>query len=179
MKIGFDLDGIFVDKPPFVPKSFIEWLYRKHDHTLRYRIPSKPEQLIRKISHVSIFRPPIRNNIQVIQQKPLKSKHAFYLISGRFGFLQKETGVILKKYKLNEVFYAVLLNANNEQPHIFKQKVLKKLHIDVYVDDDLPLIKFLATKHRHIRFFWFNKKDKIVRGKNIVSITSLSEVFKK
>ena len=52
MKIGFDLDKIFINTPPFVPISIINKFYKQRDNgILLYRIPTRPEQLFRKATH--------------------------------------------------------------------------------------------------------------------------------
>src|SRR3989344_1891847 len=123
MNIGFDLDKIFIDYPPFIPDSLIDSLYRKtSSSTLSYRIPSLPEQIIRKVSHHSIFRPPIKNNISFMRGIFAKKKNKYFLISSRFGFLKRETYIILKKYQLDKLFHGIHFNFNNEQPHLFKNK---------------------------------------------------------
>ncbi|OGM18367.1 hypothetical protein A2686_04400 [Candidatus Woesebacteria bacterium RIFCSPHIGHO2_01_FULL_38_10] len=66
-KIAFDLDGVFINKPPFIPRKVIEWLYRSHRNNkkLSYRMPTtKIERLIRSFSHHHLFRPPIKKNIE-------------------------------------------------------------------------------------------------------------------
>lgn len=176
MRIGFDLDGIFVDKPPFIPKSIIEWLYREHDRALSYRIPSRPEQFIRKVSHMAMFRPPIKKNIQFMkQQKHLK--HTYFLISGRFGFLQKETERILQAYAIDGMFAKVMLNTDNAQPHLFKNSMVKKWKIDRFVDDDLPLLTFLAENNPKTMFFWLSDTKTKFVAKNLSAVTHLAEIL--
>lgn len=178
MNIGFDLDGIFIDKPPFIPNRLIDWLYRdKKSKTLAYRIPSAPEQMIRKVSHLTIFRPQITKNVSFIKKAYGKNKHQYYLISSRFGFLEKETEKILKKHQLINIFKEKFINFNNQQPHLFKSEVIKKLKLDCYIDDDLPLISFVAKKNPKIKFFWLNKKTKAL-SKNIFAVKSLNEIIK-
>src|SRR3989344_2771214 len=61
MKIGFDFDKVFIDYPPFFPPSLINRIYKKQGgKALQYRIPKKPEQLIRITTHFSLFRPVIK-----------------------------------------------------------------------------------------------------------------------
>jgi len=177
MNIGFDLDKIFIDYPPFIPDSLIDSLYRKtSSSTLSYRIPSLPEQIIRKVSHHSIFRPPIKNNISFMRGIFAKKKNKYFLISSRFGFLKRETYIILKKYQLDKLFHGIHFNFNNEQPHLFKNKTIQQLHIDYYIDDDLPLLKFLAKKNPNKKFFWLNKQTGTI-NKNIFGIKHLAEIF--
>ncbi|MEN9407220.1 MAG: hypothetical protein RLZZ455_436, partial [Candidatus Parcubacteria bacterium] len=61
MNIGFDLDKVLVNYPPLIPDGLIDRLYKKKiKGELVYRFPSKPEQRIRKISHLSFLRPKIK-----------------------------------------------------------------------------------------------------------------------
>src|SRR3989338_3361750 len=156
MNIGFDLDGVFVNKPPFIPKWVIELLYRERSKSLSYRFPRKPEQLLRKLSHKRMFRPLIKNNKNIVINRNQKNHYAFFLISALFGFLQKETETLLRSYGLKDVFQETFLNRTNMQPHRFKENVLKKLTIHRYVDDDLELLMFLSNCYAHIKFFCLN-----------------------
>lgn len=178
MNIGFDLDGIFIDKPPFIPKSIIERLYVKDHKQLMYRIPSRFEQLVRKMAHLPMLRPPITANIKLIIEKGKHNAHRYYLVSGRFGFLQKETKAILKKNNLDKIFNTHYINNRNQQPHIFKNAMLKKLMIHRYVDDDLTLLEFLAGKNPRTIFFWLNNSESKKISKNLFSIKELSEIFR-
>lgn len=144
-KIAFDLDGVIINKPPLVPKSLIERLFRGNsEEKLRYRFPrSKLEQRIRKISHFYLFRPPIKDNINFIKKIAEMDKFELYVISGRYSFLESETKNWLKKRQMNSVFKKIFLNLGDEQPHLFKEKILNKLHPDIYIDDDGAIVKYL------------------------------------
>lgn len=177
MNIGFDLDKIFINNPPFIPSTIIEKLYRKKANgVLLYRMPSKPEQIVRILSHHRIFRPPMSHNISLLSTLTDKN-HKYYIISSRFGFLKKRTYSVIKKYGLEKFFHTMHFNFDNKQPHLFKNELIKTLRIDRYVDDDLPLLKFLAKENPKTRFFWYNKKKEEL-GKNLQTITHLSEILK-
>ena len=178
MKIGFDLDGIFIGLPPFLPSWVIETLYRDRDHKkLHYRLPGSLEQYIRILSHNHFFRPAQRKNIAFIRELAHKKGYSLFLISSRFGFLQEITNQILKRYGIDAIFQKMYLNYDNEQPHIFKDKVIKKEKISLFVDDDLYLLKFLARENKKITFFWYNsdRKDKIME--NLFAITDLAQMI--
>lgn len=179
MNLGFDLDKIFIDYPPFIPDTLIDRLYKlKSNGILLYRIPSKPEQLLRIISHHYFFRPPITRNIEFIKNLTSGNKNKYYLISSRFGFLKKRTEIIIKKYQFDKIFDAMLFNYKNQQPHIFKDQEIKKMKIDLYVDDDLPLLKFIAKNNPNTKFFWLNKKHTKPLDKNLFAIIDLPEMLK-
>ena len=103
MRIGFDLDKIFVDYPPIIPDKIVDRLYKKKtDGKLLYRIPSKPEQIIRRLSHLSFLRPPITENISYLKRIP-KKEHKLYLISSRYDFLKQPTEKLMKKHNFNSI----------------------------------------------------------------------------
>lgn len=178
MKIGFDLDKIFVDYPPFIPDSVIDRLYKKKVRTgLLYRIPSRPEQLLRQLSHYHGFRAPIKENIHYLKSLP-KKKNEFFLISSRFGFLEKQTFSLLKNMGIDKMFRGMYFNFSNEQPHLFKERVLKELALDVYVDDDLQLLEYVTKTNKKTKFFWLHNGVKVKSPGKIVPITCLTDLNK-
>jgi len=166
IKIAFDLDGVIIDKPPLVPKKLIEWLFRGFKKNgLHYRFPhSKIEQRIRKFSHYYLFRPPIKKNIEFIKKLAKEKKYELYVISGRYSFLKEETEKWLKKRKIDSIFKQVFINLSNEQPHLFKEKKLKEIKAEIFVDDDYLIVNYLTDKISDCRIFCFSKKTKIVSG---------------
>jgi hypothetical protein len=154
MTIGFDLDKIFIDTPPFIPNSVIQRMYRKKANgVLLYRIPSRPEQLFRRVTHMPLLRPPIQNNLEFLRNIP-KEGNKLYLISSRYKFLESATNQLVKAYELDKIFDKLYFNYENKQPHIFKNEVLKKLKLDMYIDDDLALINHVAKDNPKTKFFW-------------------------
>jgi hypothetical protein len=179
MNIGFDLDKIFINYPPFIPSELINRLYKqKSNGVLLYRIPPKLEQIIRIISHHPLLRPPILENIEFVKRLSKNKKHKYYLISSRFSFLRKRANNIINKYQFDKIFDAMVFNYDNKQPHLFKNQAIKELKIDSYVDDDLPLLEFTAKNNRNTKFFWLNKNQSKKLSKNIYAINKLSEMIK-
>lgn len=178
MNIGFDLDKIFINIPPFIPERIIEFLYKeKANESLRYRIPSKAEQIIRIFSHYPLFRPPIKKNMSYIQELSKKNTNKYFLISSRFGFLKGRTLWIIKHYNLDKIFNAMYFNYGNSQPHKFKNEIINKLKLHIFVDDDLQLLEYLSNKNPKIKFFWLNPKESKPFKKNLTAIKNLSEIF--
>lgn len=177
MNIGFDLDKVFIDYPPFIPGFIIDKLYKqKSNGELLYRIPSRFEQKIRQFSHYYKFRPPITKNIEHVKKLIQNKNHTYFLISSRFGFLEKQTNKVVALYGLSSLFSKLLFNTHNEQPHLFKDKMIKKLKINIYLDDDLPLLKYLAQKNPATIFYWLNKKTHGKIKSNILAITEFTEI---
>lgn len=178
MNIGFDLDKVFIDYPPFVSPKIIDKLYKKRDNgVLIYKIPGYPEQIVRRLSHMPFLRPAIKENIAFLKSIPKKG-NGLYLISSRFKFLEKHTEKLVKRLGLNKIFDGLFFNYDNLQPHIFKQAVIKKLNLDFYIDDDLSLIKHVAKYNPKTKFFWLNQEGKnSMIASNIFAITKLGDIF--
>jgi len=178
MRIGFDLDKIFIDYPPLIPDGLIDHLYKKKANgTLLYRIPSRPEQFIRQLSHTPYFRPPIQPNIEFLKSLS-KQKYELFLISSRFGFLQKQTLSLMKHLGLDQIFDAMYFNFDNLQPHIFKNQTLKGLSLDIYVDDDIHLLKYVTKDNKKTKFFWLHPTLSTTHlPKEITQIVQLSDIL--
>lgn len=189
MVIGFDFDKVFINYPPLVPYRLIDFLYkgkavfkRSSDAktNLHYRIPGNFEKQLRILSHYPIFRPPISSNIRVLKSISGSKKYKTYLVSSRFSFLRKRTNVILEKYKLKKYFDEIYFNYKDEQPHLFKEKTIKKLGIDTYVDDDYHLSIYLANKLPNLTIYWITNKENVNAAlpKNVTPIKNLLELNK-
>lgn len=179
MNIGFDLDKVFIDFPPFIPPQLFNKFYKKKDNgVLLYRIPSYPEQLFRKTLHVPLLRPPLKNNLAFLRSIP-KKDNKLYLISSRFKFLEPETNQLIKKYQLDKIFDGLYFNYENKQPHLFKSEVIAGLNLDLYVDDDLSLINYVAKHNKKTKFYWLNyRHEDKPHEKNVFSISQLPDIFK-
>ncbi|RJQ31219.1 MAG: hypothetical protein C4562_06505 [Actinobacteria bacterium] len=178
MKIGFDLDRIFINYPPLVPAKLIDWLYKDHTkEDLSYRIPSyKVEQWFRKLTHLFFLRPQIKYNIDFLHRFINTSTHSTYLISSRYQFLEDITLKILKKYHLDNSFTKIYLNQKNLQPHLFKTKIIKSLRLDLYIDDDLDLLHYLYQNCPRTKLLWYNPRRRKVHKNGVEQIDRLEEI---
>lgn len=179
MNLGFDLDKIFIDYPPFIPAELINKLYKqKSNGVLLYRIPSKPEQVFRIVSHHPFLRPPIVKNLDFVKKLSSNKKNKHYLISSRFSFLKNRTNTIINKYQFDKIFDAMIFNFEDKQPHLFKNQAIKKLNINRYIDDDLPLLEFIAKDNQNTKFFWLNNNQNKQLTINLFAIKQISGMLK-
>jgi len=80
-------------------------------------------------------------------------------------------------FDLDKIFNDMLFNFTDQQPHIFKDEVVGRIKIDRYVDDDLPLLEYLANRNSKTKFFWLNKNQSKQLYKNLFAINHLSEML--
>ncbi len=179
MNIGFDFDKVIIDYPPLVPNWIIDKFYKERDNDeLIYRIPGKPEQLLRTLTHLPPFRHPIKENLNAVKDLADKNEHDLYIISSRFGFLKNLTETLTKKLQLEKIFKRMYFNYNNEQPHYFKNRIVKELNIQRYIDDDLSLLKFLSKENPKTIFFWLNNSVNKKLSDNLHALTDIKDVEK-
>lgn len=167
IRIGFDLDGVIIGKPPFIPQFILEALVREHKNkTLSYRYPrSRFERVIRVASHYPPLRPPIRKNIKIIKELYKSKNYKIFVVSSRYSFLEKRTFEWFKFYKLRNFFEEIYININDEQPHLFKEKMIKKLRLNVFIDDDLPLLNYLRKKLQGVDLVYVEDQEEFLNSK--------------
>lgn len=194
MIVAFDLDKIFVDYPPLVPANLINWLYRHswkdifssqesvrellqngYSGDASYHVPQNSlEIFFRKLTHILPIRPRIRANIEYV--KGISAKHQLYLITGRYGFLEKITHKLLDSYQLTPLFSHIYINSSNLQPHLFKEEILKKSKANLYIDDDLRLLKHLKNTCPGVKLFWYSLNEENEPPGDITMIRSLKQL---
>lgn len=71
-------------------------------------------------------------------------------------------------------------NFSNEQPHLFKNRIIKNLKLDYYIDDDLSLLNYVAKNNPATKFFWLTSQLKDVHlPENIFATSKLADIFDK
>lgn len=152
LKVGFDLDGVILYNPARIIRPMIAWVKR---HLLktnpnRFRIPhSRWEQLFLTILHrSSLF---IAPGYQDLRRLVKEGKIEAYLITGRFKFLSHDFSRWLKHLQADQVFKAIHLNGDNQQPHLYKEALIKKYNLDVFIDDNWDIIHHLSLGRAHRR----------------------------
>ena len=178
-RIGIDFDKVFVNYPPFIPDFLIDYLYKKRNHNLSYRFPGKIEQKIRVFSHLPLFRHPVKDNVKSLKKIAESGNSKIYLISSRFSFLADRTRQWDRTYDLFRYFTKSYFNKDDEQPHKFKDRIIKKEKIKKYIDDDLDLLLFLSRGNPDVEFYWLNRMENKNLPNNITRIENLEEFFEK
>lgn len=153
------MDGVIVGKPFFVPKRLLEWLVRGHSNSQKkYRFPNlKAEIWLRKTSHHWLFRPPLKKNLAIIKKLSRKKDFELYIVSSRYSFLKKRTEQWFKKHKIEKIIKEAYLNFKDEQPHLFKEKIVKNLSLDYFFDDDPIVINHLQKTIEKTKFHLIEK----------------------
>ena len=157
LKVGFDLDGVILYNPirfvrPIAKllkplKSFI----LKQKEEFFYYPESKVEQFLFRLLHKTSFKPDLA--LEDIKKLVMTKKIKAYIITGRYSFLKKDCEIWLKKIKAKTIFEKCYQNQNDLQPNEFKETMIKKLNLDVYIEDNWDIIQKL-NHHTKAKIFW-------------------------
>lgn len=152
LKVGFDLDGVLLYNPFRIVRPIVaiaKKLFFKKKLLHFYSPQTNWEKQIWKFFHKSsIFIAPGLDDIkQLIKNKKIKA----YIVTARYSYMKKDLEIWLKKMKVDKNFSGIYYNQKDEQPHLYKERMIKKLGLDVFVEDNLDIVSYLSSKSK---VFW-------------------------
>ena len=160
LKVGFDLDGVILYNPirTFRPiASFFKPFFfgkKKNGNKSFYFPHSKLEKILWRILHKTSFTP--AKGIGLIKDLSKDNKIEAYIITGRYSFLEKDFIKWLNIINAETFVKESIFNIKNKQPHIFKEEMIKKLKLDIFVEDNWGIVKYLSKKQLKTKILWIN-----------------------
>lgn len=147
LRVGLDLDGVILYNPARIARP-IAALAKKillHKKKVSFTVPKRKwEQYVWYLLHKSsIFVAP---GFDTIQELAKKGEIEVYIITGRYSFLKKDLEKWLKKIKADTFVKEWFYNKNDDQPHTYKEKLVRDLNLDVFVEDNWDIVKHLNSK---------------------------------
>jgi len=185
LKVGFDLDGVLLYNPARICRPIIYFIKKyilKRKTNQFYYPKNKLEQFIWLFLHKSSLfpAPGVKEIKQLIKEKKIKA----YVISARYESLKEDFLFWKKKIDPENLFSSWYYNEKNDQPHLYKEKMIKKLNLDIFVEDNWDIVKYLKTQNSKLKsgkktkIFWiYNLLDRKI--KYWYKFSSLKEVIKK
>jgi len=154
LRVGFDLDGVLLYNPARIVRPFVSFIKRifLHKKKLRFYYPkTNHEKLFWRLVHKSsIYNAP---GISEITKLVETGKIEAYLVTARYNFLGSNVEKWVKQNKLEKTFKGVFYNSKDEQPHEFKERMIKKLSLNMYVEDNFDIVNHL-TKTTPAEILW-------------------------
>lgn len=151
IKVGFDFDGVIA----YNPFRIIRWpvsYFKKNIlgiKKLQFWYPEKRwQQIFWTILHESSVFP--ARGIDLLKELIEQDRIEAHLITARFSFLDNHLYKWLEKYHLKKLFKTITLNKHDEQPHIFKEKMIEKEKLDYFVEDNWDIVRYLNNKQKTI-----------------------------
>lgn len=156
VRIGLDFDGVVTYNPMRIARLVVSFFKHKvlKIRKLGFFVPKNEWQ--KWFYRMGIVWPsfcPARGT-RLLKILAKSSKYQFYLLSGRYGFTKNETYRWLKKYRLADEFKTIFMNENNEQPHRFKEKIIKREKFDYFIEDNLDIVRDLNNKSIKTEVYW-------------------------
>ncbi len=173
VRIGLDLDGVILYNPARIVRPLIAvWKHVlfPHQKTLTFYYPkTRFEQYAWSLLHkTSLFiAPGFREILKMALNKEIK----LYIITARYDFMGKETKRWARNIDKNRALSGVYCNEKNEQPHLYKERMISLLKLDYFVEDNWDIVKHLYEHMRKKRsktiIFWvYNILDKKIPFEN-------------
>jgi len=179
IRVGVDLDGVIAQHSLggfwFKLRKFKERVLRR-THSPSYYFP---ETFVERNAWIIIdwLRQPFKErNLLLSLAKDKKIK--FYLITGRFKFLERLTIKWLKRNKLFNCFEKVLINTDNLEPTKFKAQKINQLDLNFFIDDDLDTILALKKKTPAKLYWLMAVENKEINDSRVIPARSLVEALK-
>lgn len=147
IRVGFDMDGVLLYNPARIVRPLVSLLKKKkiiHRKELQFFVPETIwQKTFWKFFHKSsLF---ISPGIKQIEQLVRDGEIEAYVVTGRFGHLEKDTKKWFKKFNKNNIFKQCFMNEKDEQPHLFKKRKIKELKLDYFVEDNWDIVQYLNT----------------------------------
>lgn len=169
IKVGLDFDGVVAYNPFRVIRAVMSFLKRDllGMKKLKFWYPQKRwEQIFWIVVHQSSIFP--ARGVDLLETLVKEGKIEAHLVTARYSFLDNHLYNWLKKYKLTHIFKTITLNKHDEQPHIFKEKMIEEFKLDYFIEDNLDIVKYLHTRQetasmKHTKIYWiYNILDRFV-----------------
>lgn len=161
IRVGLDFDGVVAYNPFRVVRAPIKWFKREvlGIRKLTFFVPkNEGQRLMWTVVHESSILPAI--GVGLLKDMAKDDRYEFHLITARFGFLKENLYKWLEGNDLVSIFKSINVNDQQEQPHEFKERIVKKLKLDIYVEDNLDIVQYLYKKGPTEIFWIYNFMDR-------------------
>ncbi|OGK18543.1 hypothetical protein A3D80_01195 [Candidatus Roizmanbacteria bacterium RIFCSPHIGHO2_02_FULL_40_13b] len=154
LKVGFDLDGVLLYNPTRIarqPIVLFKHIFMKKREK-KFVIPkSKFVKFVYKLLHLSSFM--YAAGLDDIEKLVRAGKIEAHIITARFDFLEDDFKKKLIKLNRGSIFTSAHINRKNEQPHLFKERKINELGLDVFVEDNYDIVNHL-NKKSNAKVYW-------------------------
>lgn len=166
LKVGFDLDGVLLYNPARIVRPIIAFMKKKkviiHRDQLEFYVPEPGlGQFFWELLHKSsMWLAPGFEQIEELKKQKIIEP---YLVTGRFGHLQEDYFKWKQKMRADELFVKSFMNDRDEQPHFFKEKLIRELKLDVFIEDNWEIVNYLdkrlsnsTNNNKAVKIIWLS-----------------------
>lgn len=161
LRVGFDLDGVILYNPARIIRPIIVTLKKIffRNDVEKFHLPQNwLQKSVWFFLHKSSLFP--SSGFDDIKKLIETGKIEAYIISARYEFLKNDFDSWLNKINAKKYFKGCYHNNDNEQPYLYKDKMIKKLDLDIFVEDNWDIINYLKSKSSAKIFWIYNILDR-------------------
>lgn len=147
LRVGFDLDGVILYNPARIVRPIIvklKKIFFKND-VEKFHLP---QNWLQKTAWLFLHKSSLfpSSGLHDIKKLIETGKIEAYIISARYELLKDDFDSWLNNINAKKYFKGCYHNNDNEQPYLYKEKMIKKLNLDIYVEDNWDIVKYLKSK---------------------------------
>lgn len=161
LQVGFDLDGVLLYNPTRIvrhPIVLFKHIFLKKREK-KFTIPkSKLAKFVWRLAHYSSFM--TANGLDEIEKLVRAGKIEAHIVTARFDFLEDDFKRKLESLNKNRIFKTAHFNKKNEQPHLFKERMISELKLDAFIEDNYDIVHYLSKKHATKVLWIYNILDR-------------------
>lgn len=153
--VGLDFDGVVAYNPARLARLPISFVKRHvfGIQKLGFFVPKNPmERTLWALAHETSIIP--ANGISKLRTLARGGIIEAHLVTARFGFLEGHLMRFLKRWDLMDVFSTVTLNRKEEQPHLFKERMIRKKGFQYFVEDNWDIVNHLNHGKSPTEIHW-------------------------
>ncbi len=149
LRVGFDFDGVVLFNPARTLRPFISLLKAKQvgvkrKHLEFFHPQTKFSQTMWWVAHQTSLLP--ADGLSLLRRMVDDHQVEAHVITGRNAYLKPDLLWKLRVFGLAPIFSSVQITADpKEQPHLFKEKIIKSLKLDVFVEDNWDIVTYLVS----------------------------------
>lgn len=161
IKVGLDFDGVVAYNPFRVCRAPLTFLKRNilGAKKLNFWYPKeKWQQIFWKILHDSSIFP--AKGIDLLKELVGDKQIEAHLVTARYSFLDNHLYNWLDRYNLRALFKTISLNKEDEQPHLFKERVIQDCNLEYFIEDNLDIVTYLHERGKTKIYWIYNILDR-------------------
>lgn len=144
LHVGFDMDGVLLYNPARIMRPIVVFIkrYILKRKTNRFYYPkNRFERFLWILAHKSSIMKAdgIEDIYTLIREKKIQA----YIITSRYTMLKKDCEYWFRKLNKDNLFTACYYNESDEQPFLYKERMIKKLNLQYYVEDNWDNVKHI------------------------------------
>lgn len=158
LKVGFDLDGVILYNPARNVRPILAYLRKKFikKEKEHFYIPATiPAKTFWWLVHKSSIMP--ARGLKELKRLTKKKKIHAYLITARYDSLRRDFDRWMNRIDAKNIFVKFFHNDANLQPHEFKRRMIEKLDLDYFVEDNWDIIRLInkdSKKKMRTKMLW-------------------------